>query len=202
MLRGEKENKSPYHHRRRLTTTTSQHHGHKVHERSVDTDLLCLFAKRLVETHPTLRLIVMSATLSANLLSSYYGLDSPPLFVGARRFPVRQEGVDRRVFSPWSACLEVTRADSPFPLAQRPNLESRSHLEKMVPRYGLTPNMSTNSTKDKLFLSVVYVWADLGTRLSFLDLSSNVFRTQLHIPLGVGPASQRPWVICSFFTAT
>ncbi|CAN0316565.1 unnamed protein product, partial [Hapterophycus canaliculatus] len=67
------------------------HHNarNKVHERSVDTDLLCLFAKRLVETHPTLRLIVMSATLSANLLSNYYGLDSPPLFVGARRFPVR-----------------------------------------------------------------------------------------------------------------
>lgn len=61
----------------------------KVHERSVDTDLLCLFAKRLVETHPTLRLIVMSATLSANVIGEYYGLKSPPLFVGARRFPVR-----------------------------------------------------------------------------------------------------------------
>lgn len=57
----------------------------------MDTDLLCLFAKRLVETHPTLRLIVMSATLSANLISEYYGLKSAPLFVGARRFPVRSE---------------------------------------------------------------------------------------------------------------
>lgn len=62
---------------------------HQVHERSVDTDLLCLFAKRLMETHPTLRLIVMSATLSADLLTKYYGLELSPLFVGVRRFPVR-----------------------------------------------------------------------------------------------------------------
>lgn len=61
----------------------------QVHERSVDTDLLCFFAKRILETHPTLRLIVMSATISAKLVGSYYGVTDPPLFVGSKRFPVR-----------------------------------------------------------------------------------------------------------------
>lgn len=63
--------------------------AYQVHERSVDTDLLCFFAKRLLETHPTLRLIVMSATMSARLVSNYYGMTDPPLFVGAKRFPIR-----------------------------------------------------------------------------------------------------------------
>ncbi|CAM9805903.1 unnamed protein product, partial [Pylaiella littoralis] len=92
----------------------------EVHERSVDTDLLCLFAKRLVETHPTLRLIVMSATLSANLISEYYGLKSAPLFVGARRFPVRQVYVHqlaeklsyRKVLKTACDSIELATSDS------------------------------------------------------------------------------------------
>ena len=55
----------------------------------MDTDLLCFFAKRLMDTHPDLRVIVMSATLSARLVSNYYGLSTLPLFVGSKRFPIR-----------------------------------------------------------------------------------------------------------------
>ena len=65
------------------------HDPTQVHERSVDTDLLCFFAKRLMVSHPDLRLVVMSATLSARLVSNYYGLNTLPLFVGSKRFPVR-----------------------------------------------------------------------------------------------------------------
>eukprot|EP00635_Sarcinochrysidales_sp_CCMP3193_P009447 CAMPEP_0118893450 /NCGR_PEP_ID=MMETSP1166-20130328/2650_1 /TAXON_ID=1104430 /ORGANISM="Chrysoreinhardia sp, Strain CCMP3193" /LENGTH=1646 /DNA_ID=CAMNT_0006832261 /DNA_START=151 /DNA_END=5091 /DNA_ORIENTATION=+ len=58
----------------------------EVHERSVDGEVLCLLARRLLQTNQKIRLILMSATLSAELLGSYFGTTEPHLFVGARRF--------------------------------------------------------------------------------------------------------------------
>eukprot|EP01041_Mallomonas_annulata_P005183 gene5183-10365_t len=65
----------------------------EVHERSVDGDVLCLLTRRLLQSHPTLRVILMSATIHTQLYKDYftnqreyYGpLDC--LSVGARRFP-------------------------------------------------------------------------------------------------------------------
>jgi hypothetical protein len=54
-----------------------------VHDRSIDTDMLCLFARRLVESHPTIRLILMSATISNDLYEAYFGV-STTIFVGAK----------------------------------------------------------------------------------------------------------------------
>jgi HrpA-like RNA helicase len=39
----------------------------EVHERSVDSDLLCMFAKKLLDMNPSLRLILMSATVHTEL---------------------------------------------------------------------------------------------------------------------------------------
>jgi HrpA-like RNA helicase len=61
----------------------------EVHERSVDTDILCLLAKRLLDTHPTIRLVLMSATLATEVYRSYFQIERPAIFVGARRFPIR-----------------------------------------------------------------------------------------------------------------
>ena len=58
----------------------------EVHERSVDTDVLCLLVRRLVATNPKIRVVLMSATLCAELLRDYFELASPHIFVGARRF--------------------------------------------------------------------------------------------------------------------
>ena len=60
----------------------------EVHERSVDTDILCLLCRRLLETNPTIRLILMSATLSVDIYKEYFDVDEPHIFVGARRYPV------------------------------------------------------------------------------------------------------------------
>ena len=57
----------------------------EVHERSVDGEVLCLLARRLVET-TNIKVILMSATLCADLLASYFQTPEPHLFVGARRF--------------------------------------------------------------------------------------------------------------------
>jgi len=66
----------------------------EVHERSIDTDILCLLCRRLLESHPTIRLVLMSATLAAELYSQYFGSPEPPIHVGARRFPIKEYFVE------------------------------------------------------------------------------------------------------------
>ncbi|KAH8054083.1 helicase [Aureococcus anophagefferens] len=74
------------HHPERL-----QDHTHvvidEVHERTVDADVLCLLCRRLLELRPELRLVLMSATLAGGLYCDYFKCP-PPIFVGAKRFPV------------------------------------------------------------------------------------------------------------------
>ena len=66
----------------------------EVHERSVDTDILCLLCRRLLQSHPTIRLILMSATMAAELYSQYFGSPQPPIHVGARRFKIKEYFVE------------------------------------------------------------------------------------------------------------
>lgn len=62
----------------------------EVHERSVDTDILCLLCRRLLDLNPNIRLILMSATMSADMYREYFGVKQKPIVVGARRFPVEE----------------------------------------------------------------------------------------------------------------
>jgi HrpA-like RNA helicase len=62
----------------------------EVHERSVDTDILCLLCRRLLNTNPRIRLVLMSATLAAALYQEYFQVSEPVIKVGARRFPVAE----------------------------------------------------------------------------------------------------------------
>ena len=62
----------------------------EVHERSVETDLLCLLTKRLVSQYPHLRLILMSATIAAEMYTEYFEVPQSPICVSARRFPIRE----------------------------------------------------------------------------------------------------------------
>ncbi len=56
----------------------------EVHERSVDTDILCLLCRRLLSSHPTVRLVLMSATIVADMYQRYFDIIQPPIFVGTR----------------------------------------------------------------------------------------------------------------------
>ena len=66
----------------------------EVHERSIDSDILCLLAKRLLETHPTIRIILMSATVAADMYQKYFNVSEPPIFVGVRCYPIREYFVE------------------------------------------------------------------------------------------------------------
>lgn len=52
--------------------------------------MLCLLCKRLLETNSTIRLVLMSATLAANMYADYFGVSEPPISVGGRRFPIKE----------------------------------------------------------------------------------------------------------------
>jgi HrpA-like RNA helicase len=73
----------------------------EVHERSVETDLLCLLCRRLLHANDRIRLVLMSATLASKLYQEYFDVPQPPLKVGARRFPVAEVFLDEleRTFS-------------------------------------------------------------------------------------------------------
>ncbi|GKY93331.1 hypothetical protein MPSEU_000300700 [Mayamaea pseudoterrestris] len=66
----------------------------EVHERSVDTDILCLLCRRLLSYNTNIRLVLMSATLAAKMYQEYFDIPTPPLKVGARRFPVEEVYLD------------------------------------------------------------------------------------------------------------
>ena len=66
----------------------------EVHERSVDSDVCCYFVRELLASHPTLRVILMSATMQYQLYRDYFNCaggdygDLECMSVGVRRFPV------------------------------------------------------------------------------------------------------------------
>lgn len=66
----------------------------EVHERSVETDLLCLLSKRLLTFFPRLRLVLMSATIAADMYTDYFEVPQSPIRVSARRFPIREYYLD------------------------------------------------------------------------------------------------------------
>jgi HrpA-like RNA helicase len=62
----------------------------EVHERSVDTDILCLLCRRLLKTNEAYSTEFSCPTLAAAMYQEYFGVPEPPIKVGARRFPVKE----------------------------------------------------------------------------------------------------------------
>ena len=68
----------------------------EVHERTMEGDLLSLLMKKLMQrTRCKTKLVVMSATLQEGLFGEYFAKEKnipipPPIFVGARRYPVQE----------------------------------------------------------------------------------------------------------------
>jgi hypothetical protein len=72
----------------------------EIHERCVNTDILCLLCRRLLQHNKNIRLVLMSATLASSLYQSYFGVPEPPIYVGCRRFSVDEiflEDISHRV---------------------------------------------------------------------------------------------------------
>jgi len=118
----------------------------EVHERSVETDLLCLLCRRLLVTNRSIRLVLMSATLAARLYQEYFGIPEPPIKVGARRFPTEE------------VYLEDLR--SRFALSSKisSNVE---HLKNQCDQ-SKCKQAPTNHTMEKLYSVVVHIAMMIG----------------------------------------
>lgn len=69
----------------------------EIHERSVLSDFLLLLLKQLLPDYPTLKVILMSATIDQQLFSDYFG-GIPSLSVEGRLYPVTEKYLEDVVF--------------------------------------------------------------------------------------------------------
>ncbi|GAM25782.1 hypothetical protein SAMD00019534_089570 [Acytostelium subglobosum LB1] len=60
----------------------------EAHERTLNTDVLFALIKSIQAKRPSLRIVIMSATLDAELFSAYFN-KAPILYIEGRQFPVR-----------------------------------------------------------------------------------------------------------------
>jgi HrpA-like RNA helicase len=61
----------------------------EVHERSLESDFLLMVLRELLRTRKDLKVILMSATLNANLFADYFGNGVPAVHIPGRTFPVK-----------------------------------------------------------------------------------------------------------------
>ena len=99
----------------------------EVHERSEDSDFLLMILRDTLVLRPDLKLILMSATVNADLFSGYFN-DCPVLEIPGRTFPVQQVFLEEILETiPYS--LE---ANSPYARRQEKSQGSYGGLDKNV----------------------------------------------------------------------
>ena len=159
----------------------------EVHERSVDTDVLCLLCRRLLASHPSLRLILMSATMAASLYRQYFGSPELPLRIRARRFPVREYFVEdlQDLLSPREARIavevykdcETGRCQSP------PNAKYMRNLHQLAVEVAMSVGRHNSSVL--IFvpgMSDIIAITDLIQRLNVPGVAYNCFPIHSDVP--------------------
>ena len=71
----------------------------EIHERSIDSDFLLIILRDLVKARPDIRVVLMSATLNADLFSSYFG-GAPTIHIPGFTHPVTEHYLED--------CLDLT----------------------------------------------------------------------------------------------
>merc|ERR1740128_859272 len=97
----------------------------EVHERSEDSDFLLMILRDTLKKRPDLHVILMSATVNADLFSSYFS-GCPVLEIPGRTFPVQQIFLEE--------CLHQTRysLEETSPYARRQERQNHGGLDKNV----------------------------------------------------------------------
>ena len=94
----------------------------EIHDRSVESDVLCLLVRRLLSTHPRLRLVLMSATAHAAMYQDYFATDMSvnygsmePLHTGLSRFPLNIRYLNDLAISSTPSTTTTTKKMEKFP---------------------------------------------------------------------------------------
>jgi ATP-dependent RNA helicase DHX57 len=61
----------------------------EAHERSVHAEILCLSCRRLLQSNPHIRLVLMSATLDVDMYAKYFGVSQPPIQISGCPFNIK-----------------------------------------------------------------------------------------------------------------
>ncbi|XP_049617276.1 putative ATP-dependent RNA helicase DHX57 [Syngnathus scovelli] len=93
----------------------------EVHERTDESDFLLLVLKDLIHQRPDLKIILMSATLNANLFSEYF-YDCPTVHIPGHTFPVTQLFLEDAI----SLTRYVVEDGSPYMRSNRQNSSAAS----------------------------------------------------------------------------
>eukprot|EP00092_Neocalanus_flemingeri_P073805 GFUD01091162.1.p1 GENE.GFUD01091162.1~~GFUD01091162.1.p1 ORF type:complete len:1281 (+),score=425.03 GFUD01091162.1:331-4173(+) len=99
----------------------------EVHERSEESDFLLMILRDTLPVRPDLRVILMSATVNAELFSSYFK-GAPVLEIPGRTFPVQQVFLEE-ILENIPYCLEE---NSPYARRQERNQGGQGGLDKEV----------------------------------------------------------------------
>lgn len=144
----------------------------EIHERSVDTDILCLLCRRLLETNPHIRLVLMSATLAAAMYQDYFGVPEPPIKVGAKRFPVEAvylEGLAEKFKFPAQLKKKLRSLEQDCGKLQCKTTPSASYMEKV---YAVVAHLAT--TVGKPGSSVLIFVPGMSDILSLTELIEEI----------------------------
>lgn len=83
----------------------------EVHERSIDSDFLLLLLRQVLTRNPTLRVVLMSATIQADTFTRYFG-GAPYLEIPGRTYPVQTHYLEQLVQETgYRTPLALTRDD-------------------------------------------------------------------------------------------
>jgi ATP-dependent RNA helicase DHX29 len=102
----------------------------QVHERDLNTDFFLIILRDLLARQPSLKLVLMSATLNATEISSYFG-GCPVISIPGRTHPVEEHRLED--------ILELTgykvKENSEYALKTNPARFSKSDLGKLYPKH-------------------------------------------------------------------
>ena len=120
----------------------------EIHERSLDADMLVYYMKTIVQRYPKLKLILMSATLCEGTYSKYFSVANPALFVGVKRFPLKEVFLD-----------DIANRSSVVRAIPKPIARSAEALAKMTESINCDPSERCCQAQIKLLHSLVQLIA-------------------------------------------
>ncbi|KAH8060933.1 hypothetical protein JL722_4223 [Aureococcus anophagefferens] len=156
----------------------------EVHERSVDTEILAC-SRRLVESHPSLKLVLMSATVCVDLYAGYFDVDvaRAAIHVGARRYPVDifyADDVAERLRLPRSAAGKLAQETAPSTPGRRDKTPNQSTQHKVVAE--IVRAVGTAGRADVPFEDQLAVFSGAGAGTIRVILATNAAESGVTIP--------------------
>ncbi|KAH9277328.1 hypothetical protein BASA83_000195 [Batrachochytrium salamandrivorans] len=159
----------------------------EAHERSLETDVLFGLLRRACRLRPTLKVVIMSATLDIDGFSSFFG-DCPVFSVPGRMFTVDILWQKKMNFAALKGsfvlrcietCMQIHKEESPGDILVF--LTGQHEIETAMKRsWRLTMNSTTPCTLESIDQRAIFLPAPPGVRK--IVLATNIAQTSVTVP--------------------